>query len=454
MCFNTFIQYIKDEKFRQFGHSYNIDLGLSFRPAHWFQSADDAAVSTGQERENKSLLYCFAIWCQWAGMNIRVDKCVTFEMRKGSTKSTQFQPKLIIDSELVPPIMNDDSFRYLGRYFDMSNEKRKSELTKILGSLLSDIDKLPMHPKNKLHLYQRHVLSTISWHLTVANISKTWICENLDNMVSKYIPQWFELPVGATLRTTFLSKTKFGLNIQLPSTTLTQCQVILRNALKSSTNQEVRDLWRCTSSNMNVQYDTYQNSKGVLKDSRASHEERLQNHLVSQGSFFSFVTDQSLLSLNPIWSTVQSKMLKNIFNFNIRYINNSLPIRSSLSIWGISTSECSFYLNPESLLRIVAGCKTYLDQGRFTWCHDSVLHFKAVQGIKLFSDLPCYLSPSIITGDTFRPDLLLLLPLNCLYVLELTVGYESNLYSNAIRKEKKHQQLMLELKSQYKKSIS
>ena len=163
-----------------------------------------------------------------------------------------------------------------------------------------------------------------------------------------------------------------------------------------------------------------------------------------------------IIVLNSIWSTVQSKMPKNIFNFTIRYINNSLPTRSNLSKWGISsTSECSFCLNPESLLHIVAGCKAYLDQGRFTWRHDSVLHFiaqsfRAVPDIKIFSDLPEYLSPFIITGDTFRPDLLLILPSNCLYVLELTVGYESNLYSNSIRKEKKYRQLMLELRSQYK----
>ena len=70
--------------------------------------------------------------------------------------------------------------------------------------------------------------------------------------------------------------------------------------------------------------------------------------------------------------------------------------------------------------------------------------------IKIFCDLPDYLSPSIITGDTFRPDLLLILPSNRLYVLELTVGYESNLYSNSIRKEKKYRKLMLELRFQYK----
>ena len=105
-------------------------------------------------------------------MKTRVDKCVTFEMRKQSTKSIQFQPKLFINSELVPPVRADDSFRYLGRHFDfsMSNAMHKSELLEILGSLMSDIDMLPIHPENKLLLYQRHVLSKLPWHLTVADL--------------------------------------------------------------------------------------------------------------------------------------------------------------------------------------------------------------------------------------------------------------------------------------------
>ena len=150
---------------------------------------------------------------------------------------------------------------------------------------MSDIDKLPMHPRKKLNLHRRYVLSEISWHLRVANISKTWVCENLDNMVSKYKRQWLELPVSATLSKIFLSKTKVGLNMQLPSKKFTQSQVFLRNALKSSSDQEVRDLWWRTISSMNAQYDTYQNSKGVLKAFLTEHEERLQHLLVSQGSF-------------------------------------------------------------------------------------------------------------------------------------------------------------------------
>jgi hypothetical protein len=37
---------------------------------------------TGQESENQRLLNRFAIWCQWADMIVRVDKCSTFGIKK------------------------------------------------------------------------------------------------------------------------------------------------------------------------------------------------------------------------------------------------------------------------------------------------------------------------------------------------------------------------------------
>ena len=55
----------------------------------------------------------------------------------------------------------------------------------------------------------------------------------------------------------------------------------------------------------------------------------------------------------------------------------------------------------------------------------------------LYVDLPGFLNPSIVTGDKYRPDLLLTTKDNCLYILELTVGYETNLQNN-IKEQKKH----------------
>ena len=110
--------------------------------------------------------------------------------------------------------------------------------------------------------------------------------------------------------------------------------------------------------------------------------------------------------------------------------------------WDLSSSaDYSFCFSPESLVHVISGCKEYLNEGRFTWRHDSVLNFIAsnltcVKGSKVYVDLPGFITPSVITGDELRPDLLLAIE-NKLYILELTVGFETNLKINSDRKLKK-----------------
>ncbi|CAB4042679.1 Hypothetical predicted protein, partial [Paramuricea clavata] len=223
-------------------------------------------------------------------------------------------------------------------------------------------------------------------------------------------------------------------------------QAVLRKALKSSPNESTNDLWRATSNHTNIQYDAYNSTKEVLKDFRSRHENKLLNQLTSQGSFFCSVKKFALPQLNKVWSIAQSKLPKNIYNFTIRYINNSLPTCKNLNRWAISSnSDCSFCLSPETLLHIVAGCQFYLD--RFTWRHNSVLNFFAhtlqtVGDSTLYADLNGFKSPSILTGDTYRP-------LSCsngsLYVVELTTGYETNLKNNVKRKKDKYRELLRQL---------
>lgn len=142
-----------------------------------------------------------------------------------------------------------------------------------------------------------------------------------------------------------------------------------------------------------------------LKDFRSNQEDKLQHHLTSQGFFFSNVIKCSFSSVNSIWSVAQSHLPKNIFNFTIRYINNSPPTRKNLVRWGLSQSpDCSFCLNPESLLHVVAGCQQCLD--RFTWRHDSILNFiaKSLQPVinvssSIYPNVTGFLNPSIITGE-------------------------------------------------------
>ena len=91
-------------------------------------------------------------------------------MKKNNTKCLQYSPKVYINNVLVSALKTDESFLYLGRYFDfkMSDEEHKNELLSKLKEYMDKIDMLDIHPKNKILIYQRYVLAKISWHLTVS----------------------------------------------------------------------------------------------------------------------------------------------------------------------------------------------------------------------------------------------------------------------------------------------
>ena len=58
----------------------------------------------------------------------------------------------------------------------------------------------------------------------------------------------------------------------------------------------------------------------------------------------------------------------------------------------------------------------------------------------------------IITGESLRPDMLLSIEDKCLYIIELTVGFETNLERNAGRKEIKYRPLLKQFDNKYLKT--
>ena len=106
-------------------------------------------------------------------MIIRVDKCTTFGIKKFHSVSRQYQPKLYVNNEKIPPVELEKSFKYLGRYFNflMNDEMHKKEILDLINELMEKINLLPLHPKYKLQLYRYYVLSKVSWHFTISDIS-------------------------------------------------------------------------------------------------------------------------------------------------------------------------------------------------------------------------------------------------------------------------------------------
>ena len=103
------------------------------------------------------------------------------------------------------------------------------------------------------------------------------------------------------------------------------------------------------------------------------------------------------------------------------------------------TVICTLLLSSVGTLQhIISSCKSYLDQGRYISRHDSVLNFvanalAALPNCSIYADLPAFLSPSLATGDFLRPELLLITKNKTLYILELTIGFETNIKVNSDR---------------------
>ena len=99
----------------------------------------------------------------------------------------------------------------------------------------------------------------------------------------------------------------------------------------------------------------------------------------------------------------------------------------------------------------------YLNDGRYTWRHNSALSFisqtlQSIKPAKLYVDLPGYLSSCTITGASLHLDFLLSTADNILYIIELTVGFETNLDNNAHRKVLKYRPLLTDLAKDYNKN--
>ena len=145
-------------------------------------------------------------------------------------------------------------------------------------------------------------------------------------------------------------------------------------------------------------------------------------------------------------------MPRNIFNFTIRYLSNTLANGTNAIKWGITNSSTCIFCDQQQTL-VIGGCKTALLESRYNWCHVSILLniYKTTksQGLQAFVDIEGYPNPSIITGDEQQPDFAIVKDDNLL-LLELTVGFETNIKKNFDRKAKRYQQLLAKLSNKYK----
>ena len=139
---------------------------------------------------------------------------------------------------------------------------------------------------------------------------------------------------------------------------------------------------------------------------------------------------------------------------------NTLPTLDNLKRWGKRVNDrCPFCGNIQTLLHVLSNCSVSLNQGRYTWGHDSVL--STIIGIirpclnpdyRLYSDLPGYgaphggtIPPHVLVTN-LRPDIFIVNEsLRKAIVFELTCPWDANVQRSHAYKEDKYAPLVADL---------
>ena len=242
------------------------------------------------------------------------------------------------------------------------------------------------------------------------------------------------------------------------STKFMQCQNTHRNCLKKSPNYDVRLLHQATAET-NIQYDTHENTKEVTKAVRSQQIARISDELEYQGYIVKLMWLHGSDIFKSVWTETRDILPGNIYNFLVRYLNNTLRTLKNITMWGKASCDNCLACNgnAQSLMHVFSGCEIHLQQEHYTWRHNSILAniTKAIVGLKdvqIYADLPGYASATSVTRSLKRPDLILVHRKENVVVVELTCGFITKVRENSERKQTSYNETLQDLKARYKNS--
>ena len=183
---------------------------------------------------------------------------------------------------------------------------------------------------------------------------------------------------------------------------------------------------------------------------------------IMQGDYLALIMEEKdcITWKSYLWDVPQG-VLKFAINAGI----NTLPTFDNLKRWGKRVNDrCPFCGNIQTLAHVLSNCNVALEQGRFTWRHNSVLstiinimrpHLAA--GKQLFSDLSGFQAPHggtippHILVTNLRPDLFIVDEVTKEAVLfELTCPWDANIIRSHNYKEEKYAPLVADLSRSFK----
>ena len=173
-----------------------------------------------------------------------------------------------------------------------------------------------------------------------------------------------------------------------------------------------------------------------------------------QGGYLHYLEKEKI---DPEWKGFIFNLKKGTMKFILNSSINTLATQNNLKRWNKSFSDkCLICKNKDSILHCLNGCKTMLNQNRYTWRHDNILKYinDNINDSKLniYTDIK---SSQTLNGGTIPPNLIVtplrpdivILDGNKANIFELTVPFETNIESRHKFKMNKYAHLCTDIKT-------
>ena len=422
--------------------------------------ADDLSLIHSSPSVHQEELQIIESHCQDLDLKIRPDKCVslafngtsmmkfTCPLSSGPTAPIQTKPTKILG-------------QMIGKDATTTRSAASTKLKSRFLTALSNIDSRPIRGEYKAWILKNYLAPSMFFHLAVDKVSDS-VLKKLQSQATKLLKKWLTLPRSSTLSVLFHP---FVMNFPHLPNLRDKAKLSLLASIASSSDHLVREASlllsdgdftrrQCIPEHIYPLLKAAKDSVDSLQLStdpvatralKAAAAKQLNTHnaakwdaqldgLQVQSKFKDIVT---LESDCPVWNRIISGLPSKQMSFVLRAGSDTLPTPLNLARWKIqSNPHCPLCgsRNPTTL-HILNSCVSALNQGRYTWRHDSVLSCIVSwltptlgEDKCMYADLPGHRAsdsppatiPTDILSTSCRPDLFLCVG-STIKILELTV---------------------------------
>ena len=457
--------------------------------------ADDLTVISSSKEDHQSALTKINSYCLDLGLTLKPSKCVSFVFDgKRANKSATFS---IGDGESSNIFVKPTKFLGMvcGHTATSTRCIAGKQLLADFSTCLDKLDRCPIRGEFKTWIYKRFLVQSFQFQMSV-NAIPSGIIRNMQALGLRKLKRWLGVTRSSTAA---ILHHPSVLGIPALDDFSLKSKLIFLAAVSSSKDPFINEinslisenhfcysrripamaqtLLQLTRQSVNTLVEDLNNSKVdsprvkkyfkrcYLSEFRKAIIRKWDTNLNKLSVQNKFLDVSRLEHSNRVWNRIMAGLPAGQLSFLLRAGSDTLPTPLNLKRWKIQTdSKCSLCgCNLPTVHHILSGCPIALDQGRYSWRHDSALSvlfnglknlLHDVKQLVIYADLPnCRAEenppltvPPAIVCTCSRPDIVVVESSQVVVLIELTVPFnspEALEYARRFKANKENYQVLL-----------